>query len=259
MKKQQTIIIEVKTSDSAKRYKNRLGQLAQYAKEMPGVRFDLVITTPPRKSRTSLKPIREELRSLKHSLITEINRALSQNDTAAAVSFISILLEGFLLRIAEENRIHIKHNQKSLSYLAKTLRDNDIISPSVLQLAEQLSQRRDSIAHTSLIPTSKAYDLYHQLLSFLRQNDRDMFIQPEIQQYFPIELTTKELEVLYLMSEGKTNTEMAESLNIDIRTVEYHINNMYNKLKSTSSSEVPFLDSTLDNKWGRLRDFIKSL
>jgi len=46
------------------------------------------------------------------------------------------------------------------------------------------------------------------------------------------QLTTRELEVLSLLSQGYTNLAIANTLFIDIKTVEHHLNSMYSKLKS---------------------------
>ncbi len=46
------------------------------------------------------------------------------------------------------------------------------------------------------------------------------------------QLTTRELEILSLLSQGYTNSAIAETLFIDIKTVEHHLNSMYSKLKS---------------------------
>ena len=48
------------------------------------------------------------------------------------------------------------------------------------------------------------------------------------------QLTARELEILSLLAKGYTNGAIAESLYIDIKTVEHHINSMYSKLKSTA-------------------------
>src|SRR4030066_24372 len=44
--------------------------------------------------------------------------------------------------------------------------------------------------------------------------------------------TTRELEILSLLSQGYTNSALAETLYIDIKTVEHHLNSMYSKLKA---------------------------
>ncbi|MGD1119141.1 MAG: response regulator transcription factor [Dehalococcoidales bacterium] len=46
------------------------------------------------------------------------------------------------------------------------------------------------------------------------------------------QLTTRELEILSLLSQGYTNSAIAETLYIDIKTVEHHLNSMYSKLKA---------------------------
>jgi DNA-binding NarL/FixJ family response regulator len=46
------------------------------------------------------------------------------------------------------------------------------------------------------------------------------------------QLTTRELEILSLLSQGYTNSAIAGSLFIDIKTVEHHLNSMYSKLKT---------------------------
>lgn len=46
------------------------------------------------------------------------------------------------------------------------------------------------------------------------------------------QLTTRELEILSLLSQGYTNSAIAKTLFIDIKTVEHHLNSMYSKLKT---------------------------
>ena len=46
------------------------------------------------------------------------------------------------------------------------------------------------------------------------------------------QLTTRELEILSLLSQGYTNSAIANTLFIDIKTVEHHLNSMYSKLKT---------------------------
>ncbi|MDD5338314.1 MAG: response regulator transcription factor [Dehalococcoidales bacterium] len=46
------------------------------------------------------------------------------------------------------------------------------------------------------------------------------------------QLTARELEILSLLSQGYTNQAIAETLYIDIKTVEHHLNSMYSKLKA---------------------------
>lgn len=46
------------------------------------------------------------------------------------------------------------------------------------------------------------------------------------------QLSARELEILSFLSKGYTNSAIAETLYIDVKTVEHHINSMYAKLKA---------------------------
>ena len=52
------------------------------------------------------------------------------------------------------------------------------------------------------------------------------------------ELTEREVEVLQMMAWGLSNQEIAERLNITIRTVKFHAGNIYQKLDVTSRAEA---------------------
>lgn len=51
-------------------------------------------------------------------------------------------------------------------------------------------------------------------------------------------LTDREIEVLYLIWDGKTNKDIASSLNITLSTTKYHISNIYIKLNVNSRAQV---------------------
>ena len=51
---------------------------------------------------------------------------------------------------------------------------------------------------------------------------------------FLSQLTARETEIMGLLSRGYTNSAIAESLYIDVKTVEHHINSMYSKLKTSA-------------------------
>jgi two-component system response regulator NreC len=51
-------------------------------------------------------------------------------------------------------------------------------------------------------------------------------------------LTAREREVLQLLAEGLSNREIAEQLNISIKTVETHRSNMMSKLDVKSKTEL---------------------
>jgi DNA-binding NarL/FixJ family response regulator len=51
-------------------------------------------------------------------------------------------------------------------------------------------------------------------------------------------LTTRELEVLSLVAEGRRNNEIAESLTLSHRTVERHLENIYSKMQVGTRTEA---------------------
>jgi DNA-binding NarL/FixJ family response regulator len=53
-----------------------------------------------------------------------------------------------------------------------------------------------------------------------------------------VSLTEREQEVLYLLAQGHTNKDIAQSLFLSVRTVEAHLRNIYGKLSVTSRTEA---------------------
>lgn len=51
-------------------------------------------------------------------------------------------------------------------------------------------------------------------------------------------MTTREREIVQLLAEGKTNKEIAELLDISVKTVETHRSHVMEKLNLHSSSEL---------------------
>lgn len=65
------------------------------------------------------------------------------------------------------------------------------------------------------------------------------------------ELSKRESDVVKLLLEGKSNKMIASALNISIRTVEFHLKNIYDKLEVGSRVELVLKlgDSTVANRW----------
>lgn len=51
-------------------------------------------------------------------------------------------------------------------------------------------------------------------------------------------LSTRETEIIYLMSEGKSGKEIAASLHLSVHTVQKHIKNIYRKLQVHNKIEA---------------------
>lgn len=54
---------------------------------------------------------------------------------------------------------------------------------------------------------------------------------PEIQPDRSVRLTKRELEVLFLVVEGRSSQEVADALYVCKRTVDFHLANIYDKLQ----------------------------
>jgi DNA-binding CsgD family transcriptional regulator len=54
----------------------------------------------------------------------------------------------------------------------------------------------------------------------------------------PMHFSEREHEVISLLLKGKSNKEMAVALNISVRTVEFHLSNIYTKLEVSSRTEA---------------------
>ena len=52
------------------------------------------------------------------------------------------------------------------------------------------------------------------------------------------DITDRELEILALMVEGKSNNEIAESIVISMSTVKFHVSNILSKLGVSSRTEA---------------------
>lgn len=52
------------------------------------------------------------------------------------------------------------------------------------------------------------------------------------------DLTERELEILEILSQGKSNKEIADSLGISENTVEQHLKNIYEKLNVQNRTEA---------------------
>ena len=71
------------------------------------------------------------------------------------------------------------------------------------------------------------------LHTYLRHGDR-----PEAAEITRSRLTAREREIVQLLAEGKSNKEVAQTLNISIKTAETHRTNIMNKLDLRSITEL---------------------
>jgi DNA-binding NarL/FixJ family response regulator len=66
----------------------------------------------------------------------------------------------------------------------------------------------------------------------------DNHARPEAGEPLPVRLTRREIEILLLLAQRYTNREIADDLVLSVRTVERHINNLFNKTGLTCRREA---------------------
>lgn len=91
------------------------------------------------------------------------------------------------------------------------------------------SRKDEIISALEMVSRNKRYINPQMIDLFMSERNKD----PD-----KIKLTRRELEVLSSISEGKNNPEIAEALNISVRTVETHRRNLMQKLKVNSVVEL---------------------
>lgn len=89
----------------------------------------------------------------------------------------------------------------------------------------------DALCQHRTFFSSKVSELL--LHSYLRQSDLSMPVENPRSR-----LTAREREIVQLLAEGKSNKEVATSLNISIKTAETHRTNIMNKLDVRSITEL---------------------
>ena len=150
------------------------------------------------------------------------------------------------------------HYQAALEVLTK-VRHRPEIALTRLQLAELLldpstsfPRSPESLRTGQATPDDRAEALEH--LDFAIGEFRDMKMQPSLERAlgdrdtlnalpatvpaYPGGLTEREVEVLRLLAQGKTNREIADELVLSQRTVQRHIANIYAKIDVRNRAEA---------------------
>lgn len=171
----EVIIIEVKTPSSIKKAKDTIAMLTRYAREIPGARFDLVMTSPkPASSVHSLvQSLEAELYSLREGLLVDIKQAVEQNRTELALIISFRLLEGLLARLAVSQNVYVPLGEWNLANISRRLASEKVISASVLQFALNLYNKRNSLVHAKgkkvYISSEEAADIFAKLDKLISQ------------------------------------------------------------------------------------------
>ena len=97
-----------------------------------------------------------------------------------------------------------------------------------------------------LIATGIGIRLYQKLMHFQNQASLQTLKEEKEEVVLTEKLTLKEMEILEMIGEGKSNKEIASALFIELSTVKTHINKIYSKLNISSRREAASLSKKVD-------------
>lgn len=170
---------------------------------------------------SSAKALLEDLKHIQADLLLldismpemsglELCKILQEEQSAVKIIICSMYTDEDFIRQA------LKYNVKG--YLPKNTDKSELLK-AIFAVAEGKNYFTDEISEI-------------MLKGYIRQVQADS--QPDKLRL----LSKREKEVLILFAEGALNSEIADQLNISIRTVESHKNNLMNKLKLKSGIEL---------------------
>ncbi len=146
-------------------------------------------------------------------------------------------------------RARLFEKSKDLGVKAERDRISKQVEISVLDAIEKLSLKlnryeiepRPSLAHDQIVELKRLTD---QIQSFTQQSISELKISSETTseekklQYPTTPLSNRELEVLELLKQGKTNKAIAAELFIAERTVKFHVSAILEKLQADNRTDA---------------------
>lgn len=101
---------------------------------------------------------------------------------------------------------------------------------------------------TLYVHAAVTHDLVEDYRRLLNLNDEEE--QPKVRR--PLHLYTKrECEVLQLLTDGKSNRQIAEALNISEKTVKNHVSSLFKKMKVNDRTQA--VVTAIKNNWVELK------
>ena len=114
---------------------------------------------------------------------------------------------------------------------------NDV-NPDVLKLVADYSVDGVILQQTPTAEALEALEAIYRGKQFLPDEVRTAMIQLEDSRRLLRDLSERELEVLRLVAEGKSNSQISEELYITVNTVRFHLANVYQKLGVGNRTEA---------------------
>lgn len=148
-----------------------------------------------------------------HPDVVLMDLVMPHLDGIAATRQVKTLSSGVkviaLTSFTEDDKVFPVIQAGASSYLLKD------VSPDDLAEAIRAAQRGEARLHPDI-----ARKLMEQVAQQTSPVDQDL----------PLDLTRRELEVVHLVAQGRTNSEIAETLVISEKTVKTHVSNILGKL-----------------------------
>ena len=155
--------------------------------------------------------------------------------------------------LSELCQLHESYPKLGIMLLASVLSYEDLVS--IREYMENNKSPGGFFFKKSLTQTSQLFGIFSLVkmgqvvidptLSNLLSSDKDKSI-------IPGGLTTREMEILNLISRGYTNVAISDRLCIDVKTVRHHINNIYSKIKISKEFDKKHPRVTATNVYHRL-------
>jgi two-component system nitrate/nitrite response regulator NarL len=121
---------------------------------------------------------------------------------------------------------------------------NKACPSSILVLMTALSDRQlefealNRKAHAFMDKTISPVDLIDNIKKWLNMAPEDQGFNENKQLSIPVKLTDRQIEVLNLLSQGKSNKLIARHLNLSENTIRVHVSAILEQMKCTSRQEA---------------------
>lgn len=168
----EVVFIEVVSRKTSKEKRAVIDYLSKYAKEK-GARFDLVVTNPRTTKADRQNRDSRLLQLLRDRISTELDATVESNEEAFVI-LCSVLVENLLQGLAHPESIP-SSERRSMTELAKALRDREIISDSALDFVHELSTARNSAVHPGTHQPKKIeiHDMLDKTRNLLKNYGRE--------------------------------------------------------------------------------------